>query len=331
MHIGSGSYGEVFNPPLVCNIPGIETNKSLVGKVFHEEPSGISEHANILKLMLDEIDPKFLWHVPCPIVARTKDEDMLQLIYEFRGCDIIQTIISKVTLDQCYDIFVNLLTVLHGCAVMSENGIIHNDLKPENILYSPQHGCTIIDYGIAFSVTDEDTVPIYQSIDYDEDKSFYHYYYPQLLCKFVSNCLTKQSNRTHLVAVDLHPIRTEQIFCKMCMQAEDDRATRNEVLSRIAGYLNMRGIALTFRTIFDILVVPQISTDIQEKVNALIDVCLQFLRTLLHDTTGFCSSKYYMHIVAKNYYDALSAFFTLTSEPHLIKLKTLWDKLHLKS
>lgn len=138
MLIGEGTYGKVYNPPLLCK--GKQLNSKKVGKVFSDK----QDYQDELKIarFIENINSSHIFSIPfyetCP--------QNLQLIYKNGGKDLYDYI-SENNPKNFKDIYKNLKYICYGIKTLLDNHKVHQDIKLENIVYDGKK-LYLIDFGL---------------------------------------------------------------------------------------------------------------------------------------------------------------------------------------
>lgn len=163
--LASGSYGCVFDRPLLCEK---NTNrngavyKGTVGKVFKHHEAAVEE--SDIQQIIEQIDPLGEFTIEklryCDVGAVVPSdgvddcdlhipmEKAAQIIYKNGGVDL-HTVMTrdKASTREYIKIFRKLRPVLVGLKRLNEQGYHHLDIKPENLLWNGKK-ISVVDFGL---------------------------------------------------------------------------------------------------------------------------------------------------------------------------------------
>ena len=175
--IGKGSYGCVFKPPLQCQEPS-EYLKTIHPGYYDDKVSKamINKDANAeinSQQLLDELDPRFTYHLPTPVKCKIKPKDKEKCVITKEGeqfysdtllilqdgglslKDFIEKIIENISIlvetkrEMVYNFWSQSIKLVEFLQLLHTNGVFHNDLKPENILFNTTtYDLKVIDFGL---------------------------------------------------------------------------------------------------------------------------------------------------------------------------------------
>lgn len=186
--IASGSYGEVYSPPIKCedkSLTKVKRNENNVGKVFLETKH-FDEEFNVMSKIPKEFEPfaifnKYACNINNPSKRDTSDnglhaqKGMMQIVYPNGGSSLLQLLNEKADTSEvnrikwCVKIFKAFEPIIKGLEMMKSHKILHNDIKPANIVISSKNGAKLIDWGMAFSyntIVDKQIMPFFFKATY---------------------------------------------------------------------------------------------------------------------------------------------------------------------
>ena len=165
--IGQGSYGCVFNPPLLCKKKQMEKGK--VGKVTREEDVLREIHAyNVLNKIKEAKDyfiladssctPKILDNQldqdidKCRFFNKVYESNLKQLSMPHGGLDLHHHTLHNKDIS----LFVLMKHLLEAGSLMLLHGFVHYDIHASNIVVDKFNVPRLIDFGQSFSVSEID-------------------------------------------------------------------------------------------------------------------------------------------------------------------------------
>lgn len=187
-HIGEGTYGCVYRPPLPCpnNFDNTSNTTPKVGKLFKSQ-SGHQDEYDIMKKAVQVINAenKFTTKVygscivnasnvhdalkDCRFVSKAKGkipDKIYQMVMEDGGTSLYQIRINFL------ELFKSMSPLFEAIVQLDKYKVAHSDIKPDNVVYNKiTKRMLLIDFGLAET---------YSKI-YEDDSSLhdsYYYYYP---------------------------------------------------------------------------------------------------------------------------------------------------------
>lgn len=194
--IGKGTYGCVFDPPLLCD--GEKKHREGVGKVFSVETHADEDEYSSNKF--ESIDKKSKYTIPvvskCKVpIQNTKyiqDEFhkcdkkgtlYYQLILKEKGTDLkaqVEKSVVSITFSDYLDGFINLA---EGLVLFSKHQYCHRDIKLSNIILTDKpHTLKYIDYGLScaykdvYNIENSDFALKYDYPYYPPEFKYYYFY-----------------------------------------------------------------------------------------------------------------------------------------------------------
>lgn len=168
--LGEGSYGCIHYPRILCEDEDPEYIDNKVSKIMKQEKAEEEFKENEL---MDAIDPKFMYHLPTPIICSPNMNETTQnainlcqiktkniknyklLVMENGGFDL--TILPKILKQQQNELSKQIMVnfwkeatkIMDGLELFEIRNVVHHDLKGQNIVYDIKtNKINFIDFGM---------------------------------------------------------------------------------------------------------------------------------------------------------------------------------------